>query len=90
MNDSYCDDCREGWGWMCERHHDKPVNHDGCKCPGMPCPSCFGNDGYPGIPDGAIILACAELDEKPDWDQELVTVAPPKSQAGCAQLGGCS
>lgn len=68
--DRDCDVCRDGWGWMCERHKDKSYGHDKCKCPGMPCKACFGQGGYPGIPDGAIVLASVEPEEaKEPWEK---------------------
>ena len=36
MNCARCQDIR----WVCEEHPDKPMEHDGCKGVGMPCPLC--------------------------------------------------
>ena len=36
MNCTRCQDIR----WICEEHPDKPMEHDGCKGAGMPCPDC--------------------------------------------------
>ena len=36
MNCARCQDIR----WICEEHPDKPMEHDGCKGSGMPCPDC--------------------------------------------------
>lgn len=60
---SGCTDCDEGW--ICEEHPDKPFAHDSCRAPGMPCKTCHPSGDYPGIPDGAVILA--ESSEKPSF-----------------------
>ena len=36
MTCARCQDIR----WICEEHPDKPMEHDGCKGSGMPCPDC--------------------------------------------------
>jgi hypothetical protein len=33
----YCGRCREGEGWICEQHPNKPFPHNDCNGPGMPC-----------------------------------------------------
>jgi hypothetical protein len=40
-----------GTGWLCEEHPDKPMDHDGCRGAGMPCPSCNPSDAtHPPAP----------------------------------------
>jgi hypothetical protein len=34
-----CTRC-QGSRWVCEEHPDQPMEHDGCKRAGMPCPDC--------------------------------------------------
>jgi hypothetical protein len=46
-----CDD----EGWVCERHPDRPVDHDDCDGAGMPCPRCNGSDP-PRPPRGFVSL----------------------------------
>jgi hypothetical protein len=36
MSCTRCQDIR----WICEEHPDKPMEHEGCKGTGMPCPIC--------------------------------------------------
>jgi hypothetical protein len=48
-----CARCRDV-GWVCERHDDKPWEHDGCGGAGMPCPDCnvSNEDNPPRLPEG--------------------------------------
>ena len=65
----YCFKCDRGW--VCEQHPDKQWPHDKCPGPGMPC-SCIPKGVYPpniyGLPDGVIILAQVEREQKGDRD----------------------
>ena len=37
-----------GTNWVCESHPDKPMGHDECTDPGMPCETCGGD--FPKLP----------------------------------------
>jgi hypothetical protein len=48
-----CARCQDT-GWVCERHDDRPMDHDGCPGAGMPCPSCnvSNEENPPRLPAG--------------------------------------
>jgi hypothetical protein len=51
------------YGWICEEHPDKPMDHDGCVGAGMLCPLCNPSerdhppDVGPGVLHRAIVDA---------------------------------
>lgn len=50
-----CENC-EGQRWVCENHADKAWP-DVCECgPGMPCPVCNTNPGWPDMAPGHVTL----------------------------------
>jgi hypothetical protein len=48
-----CARCQDT-NWTCEEHPHKPMDHDGCKGAGDPCPDCNPQraDKVPTLPPG--------------------------------------
>lgn len=59
-----CTACNDT-GWVCEEHHDKPMDHDGCRGAGMPCRVCNGPGDDPDrVPDTTRIGLKPTIDRK--------------------------
>lgn len=55
----FCDNC-DG-RWVCEAHPDQPWNEgECCGAPGATCPVCNPEGLYPGLPEGAKVIAAVD------------------------------